>query len=340
MGYVADSVYWIGQDGNVYLKGPSGTVQNAGKPINVGDSGFDSNMLSAAATRIDDPNPGNGSPAAPADPNGSVAAAAAASTPAPIKVDKSNDIALQNAGLTAADTQQTTGIAAIDKALGGLTDQYGTEATANEANYGTQSDTNKNNLQKNKQSAMVNAAMGRRGLFGTLQSIGALNGSGIDLANRAVQTGANEDLAGAADNFSTNQTSLDTGIGTFREEDKRRRENAATAAENAKTNVKNDTAKSKQTLYSNLANDYAAQGDAENAKKFTDMAAALYPEVAKTSVPSSDLAYTGAAFTPGTLANYIAGANDTTVSIAPSPGGRALPGLFATNTKKKQLQLA
>lgn len=339
MGYVADSVYWIGQDGNVWLKGPSGNVTNAGQPINVGNDGFDSNLMSAAASRIDDPNPGNGAPSAPSDPNGSVAASAAANTPAPIKVDKSNDIALQNAGLTAADTQQTTGLSTIDKALGGLTGQYDTEATANEANYGTQSDTNQNNLQKNKQSAMANAAQGRRGLFGTLQSIGALNGSGIDLANNAVKAGANEDLTGAADNFSTNKTSLDTGIGTFREEDKRRRENAATSAENAKTNVKNDTAKSKQTFYSNLANDYAAQGDEVNAKKFTDMASALYPELATTSVPSSDLAYTGAAFTPGTLANYIAG-NDTTVSTTPSPGGRALPGLFAGNTKKKQLQLA
>jgi hypothetical protein len=266
--------------------------------------------------------------AAPTSPNGAAAA--------PAKVDRSNDIALQLAGLGAVQGQVDTGLSAIDVALSKLTGQYDTEATANEGNYKTQSETNQNNLQTNKQTALVNAAQGRRGLFGTLSSIGALNGSGIDLANRAVQKGANDDLHGAAENYSGNQSGLDTAIGTFRQEDTRRKEDAKTAAENARTNTRNEAAKSSLSFLSNLTNDYAQMGDEANAKTYAARAAALYPEMAKTSLPNSNIAYSGAAFTPGTLANYMAGADSTQVSTTPTQGG-SIPGLVAAPTKKKVL---
>lgn len=51
---MANTVYWIGQDGNVWFKDASGT-RNVGKPINITDGGFDAEMLSAESTQIDDP---------------------------------------------------------------------------------------------------------------------------------------------------------------------------------------------------------------------------------------------------------------------------------------------
>lgn len=328
---MAGQVYWVGADGNVWLKGANG-VKNVGKPINLYDQGFDSNQISAEATRIADPNPPQQAAPAPSNPNGY-------SAPAAPKVDKSNDIALQNAGLNAVDSQYKTGISVIDQALARLTGQYDTEAQANEKNYSTQSDSNQNNLQKNKQTALVNAAQGRQGLFGSLASLGALNGSGIELANRAVQKGANDDLSGAADNYSTNQQGLDTAIGQFRQEDKMRRDNASTSAQNAKTNAANEAAKSRMQFYSNLANDYAAMDNKGEAARFSGLASSLYPELAKTSIPDANIAYSGAAFTPGTLADYNAGANSTVVSATPTVGGQGLPGLIATPTQKKK-QLA
>jgi hypothetical protein len=328
-------VWWVGADGNVWQKSSSGTV-NMGNQYSIDGTGnalFDGGGLQSAQ-RINDPNP----PAAtaPSNPNGSTG---------PAYQDKSNDIAIQNAGVAAADTQKNTGLAAVDTALGGLIGQYDTEKTANEGNYGTQSDTNRNNLQTNKQTALVNAAQGRRGLFGTLASLGALNGSGIDLANHAVQTGANEDLTGAEGNFGSNQTTLDNAIGAFRADDERRRTDAKTAATNARAKVAHDTAVSKQGFYSNLANDYSAMGDSGNASRFTGMAADLYPEVANTSIPDTTaLTAEHAAFTPGTLGTYLAGQGSTIVRVAPTAGtgagGSILPGLTAANNnenKKKQI---
>lgn len=271
---------------------------------------------------------GSSTSAAPSDPNGGGGGG----------VDKSNDIALQLAGLNAVGEQESAGLSAIEKALAKLLGQYDTEAGSNEGTYKTQSETNQNNLQKNKQTAFVNAAQGRRGLFGTLAALGALNGSGIDLANRAVQKGANDDLSGAADSYGTNQSTLDTAIGQFRQEDKMRRENADTAAENARTNTRGESAKSRMEFYTNLANDYAAMGNAAEAKRYTDLAASMYPAMARTNIPNSNIAYTGAAFTPGTLQNYIGGADSTLVTATPTQGGQTIPGLVASPVKRKVLQ--
>jgi hypothetical protein len=326
------AVYWIGANGNTYLKDSNG-VRDLGKD-NYGFSagGFESNTLqqSIGATRIADPNAP--APSAPSNPNGAAASG-------PVYQDKSNDIALQNAGLGGADQQQNTGLAAIDTALGGLLGQYDTETTQNEGNFHTQSDTNRNNLQTNKQTALVNAAQGRRGLFSTLSSLGALNGSGIDLANEAVQKGANEDLTGAEGNYGSNQTGLNTAIEKYRQDNERRKQDANSASENAKTKVRHDTAVTKQGIYGNLANDYSAQGDAGNAAKYTKMAADLYPEVANNSIPTSNLAYSAAAFTPGTLANYINN-GATSVTAAPTQSGSSgqpnLPSLVAQNSDQKK----
>jgi hypothetical protein len=331
--------YWIGTNGNVYATN-GGAVVDWGPAIGSPQAGgIEAAKGSVMGTQIKDPLPGGNAPApapAPSNPNGG------SGSSAPAYQDKSNDISLQNAGLGGADQQQVSGLAAIDKALGGLLGQYDTESTANEGNYHTQSDTNRNNLETNKQTALVNAAQGRRGLFGTLSSLGALSGSGIDLANEAVQKGANEDLTGAEGTFSGNQVGLDTALNTFHAQDKQRRDDANTAAENAKTKVRHDTAVTKQGIFGNLANDYSAEGNAGEAARYTQMAADLYPEVANNSIPSSNLAYTAAAFTPGTLANYINN-GATSVTAAPTQSGGSgqpnLPSLVAQNSDQKKKQL-
>lgn len=275
---------------------------------------------------------------APASANRTAAPAGGAGGSGAAKVDKSNSINLQLAGLGALDTQTATGLSSIEQALARLVGQYDTEASTNEKNAADQSTTNQSNLQRNKQTALVNASQGRQGLFGTLSSLGALSGSGIDLANRAVQKGANDDLSGAADNFSENQQNIDTAIGQFRQEDKMRRENASTSAENAKQNVRNDAAKQRMEFLRQLADDYTAMGDTASAKRYADQAAGLYPEVARTNVPNANLTYSGASFTPTSLANYIAGADSTQVRATPTGGSAAIPGLIASPNKKKERQ--
>lgn len=50
------AVYWIGQNGNAYLKGDDGRVKDLGKTTKDYGSGFDAQYGSAQGKRIDDPN--------------------------------------------------------------------------------------------------------------------------------------------------------------------------------------------------------------------------------------------------------------------------------------------
>ena len=304
-----------------------------GKPFgqNVWDGGFDAERGSAEATYIADPNPQ--APKQTASAPSSVSGGSGTA-----KVDKSNSIALQLAGLGAVDQQQSQGLSAVDTALNRILGLYGEEAAANEGRYKTGSETNIGNRETGRQAAMVNGAQGRRSLFGTLSSIGALSGDGITLANNAVRQGVNTDLKGTEDAYSESQTGLDDAIGLFRQQDKQRREMAGTAAEDARTNVRNQAAKNRQQFYTQLVNDYSAMGNAGEARRYNDLAKSLYGQIAETSVPSTSLGYTSAAYNPGAPASYTGGGAPSASVTGASSSGLNIPGLIVSNQKKKQSQ--
>lgn len=264
---------------------------------------------------------------APANPTG-------ASTAAPVLPDRSNDISQNQAALAASNSMLTNGLSSIHSSLTDLLGKYGSEGTANEATYGTQSDTNKGNFLKNMQSALLNAAQGRQGLFGVLASLGALNGSGVDLANHAVQSGANADISGANDTFATNQSGLDTSIGEFRTADQQRKDQADKDAAAQEQALRAQVAGNQQSIYGNLANDYSDMGNAGQSKQYSDLLASLFPTIAANSVPSSGPSYSAANFTAPALSSYLSGG--TTVNSTPSSGLGGLPGLLAYTAPSKK----
>jgi hypothetical protein len=333
-------VFWIGQDGNVYVKGNKGTNAAGRADGNTrkywGDRGF---------AMIDDPNP-----VMPGQDTATIQQAAqtapvggggggGGSAPAP-KPDRSNSIALNLAGLGSLDSAFNSGNASIDKQYSDVVGQYDAETTAARSRFDTSNTTNNQNYQKNYQTGLVNAAQGRQGLFGSLASIGALNGDGIVLANRAVAKGANDDLAGAADSRDTNASMLTEKWQDFELEDKRRREDAARGRDAAKAVNQGNTAKTRQEYYTKLSNDYAEMGDGGSAKRYADMAGGLFGEIALANTPNAGISRQTAAFTPSTLADYMAGQESTVVEAAPAQPGEATPGLIAnTSKRKKETQL-
>lgn len=267
----------------------------------------------------------------------SAPAPAAPPATAPAVVDKSNDISQNLSALDATKAMLSGGLGSIKGALASLLGRYDTEASANQSNYDDQSVTNKGNFLKNEQSALVNAAQGRQGLMGVLASLGALNGSGVTLANSAVQKGANDDISGANDTFATNQSALDTGIGSFKTADQQRREDAAKAEADAEKSLQSQVAQNQQSIYGNLSNDYADMGNSGQAKTYSDLLASLFPSIAANSVPSSGPAYSAASYTPASLSSYLSGG--TTVNATPAAGAAGLPGLMAyvAPSKKKEI---
>lgn len=325
-----NGVFWIGSNGQVYVKGAKGT--NA---AGAADGNTAQYWSSRGYSAINDPNAPAARTDAPGDPNNSAGSGGGG---APVYADKSNDRAIQMAGLSATDQQEAGGIAQIDKTLASIMGGYDTEAEANTKNYTDQSNNNQNQFQTGKQTSLVNAAEGRRGLLGSLASIGALSGDSLRLANNAVQHGANQDLSGASQTYATNQSGLDTSLNTFKAADKSRRNNANTQADNGKMGVHNSAATARQNFYTSLANDYEAEGNTGSAKEYTGKAAALYPSIAQTSIPASNLAPETAAYTPTTLANYLSKGNTLVKADAPATtaGGLVVPGLVASTKKQNE----
>lgn len=320
--------FWTGADGNVYVAGSQGT-HSAGRA----DANTNNYWTSRGFTSQADPNAPRPQADAPSNPNNTRASSGSNNS---ILIDKSkDDLALQNAGLAANDAQTQGAVDKISKNLSSILGGYDTETANNVKNHADQSDNNQNQFQTSKQTALVNAASGRQGLLGTLGSIGALSGDSLRLANNAVQHGANEDLSNASGTYASNQSGLDTSLNSYMAANDTRRRNANTGAENETINARNSGAVAKQNFYTAIANDYSAQGDGGQATNYTKMAADLYPEIARTGSPANTLTPQTAAYTPSTLANYLARGNATVNTSAPSPtaSGFQIPGLSASTKK-------
>lgn len=223
------------------------------------------------------------------------------------------------------DKEQQVGYQNIDDDFNSVISRYDLEKSQNRADYDEGNVTNNQNLQKNRQNALVSAAQGLRGLRGVLASIGALNGDGSFLANRAVTTEANQDLGGAQETAAVNARNLDKAWNRFGEEDEQRRADARTSRTNSRTALEGSILGKRQGLLQKLAELF---GDADNtaeATKYLNEAGDLNDPIAqKTRVQASPITAKAAAYSPGELETYLAGAGDMTVGVqggAPGAGG-------------------
>lgn len=324
-------VIWKGADGNYYAKSSDfDGVKNVTNVVNDPTNPW-IDIINGYDV-IDDPNPpAKQTTTAPAYTGGGAA------EPAPV-LDQAAVEATQKA-IDALSTQREVGFKNIEDDYSHLIGGYKREAERNEGDYGENVVTNNTNLQKNKQNALVSAAQGRRGLRGVLASIGALFGTGGRLADRAVTTEANQDIGGAADTAAENAQQLDTAIGRFREEDENRREEAKTARRNQRTALAGTIAADRQKLYKSMADIYKEAEDTDAASNWLRKAGDLNEYIAShTRVASTPFSKMAAAYTPGELADYLAGAGDMTVQVAPTGGesGITQPSILAGPTRRKR----
>lgn len=321
------AVYWIGANGNAYVKGDDGSVKDYGKA----DAGSDDSQvriyregygnLSIPANRIADPNPPKqttptGTGGGGTDPNKKVL----------------NQAAIDNTqkALASLDDELNIGYGNIDQSYGSLVGKYDQERGRTRQDYEEEGVTNTQNLQRNKQNALVSGAQGLRGLRGVLGSIGALSGDGSVLANRAVTSEVNQDIGGAVDTAGENAKTLDKAWTRFDEEDQDRRREAETTRTNQRTALEGSIASKRQNFFQKLAELYGEVGDIGNATNWLNRAGDLNPVIAqKSRVASTPFTERAAAFTPGELESYLAGATDMTVDVrqggeAGAPGPNSL----------------
>jgi hypothetical protein len=321
-----------GGNGGINIQGSQPNLQaspSSGLSIQPAASG---NILLNPNTRLA-PTPAATPAAAPPAP----VTAATTATPAITYPDKSNDIAMQQAGLGSADATRDAALGVLNEGYADTMGNYSSDLNAAQGSYTDESNANQTDLQGNKQTALENATQGRQGLYGTLASLGALSGTGVELANHAVQSGANQDLTTAADTYATNQSGLDNGYGAYTASEERLEDKATAAYNNDIGQAQNDYYKNQQTYLKNLSDDYTAEGNTAQAANYSKQVAALFPQIASTNVPTVDFGYTGSSYTAPTLASYVGAANNTSVATQPAPAGSgplAIPGLIAMSKKQ------
>lgn len=173
-----------------------------------------------------------------------------------------------------------------------------------------------------RQAAMVQAAAGGRGLRSVLASMGALGGTGLDLANQAVSREANVDIGNADKNFQTNAGNISDSWARAEDEDTKRRAEARTIRENARTNNAAEVASTRQSMYNQLAGLF--DRGTSQANSYLAQASALNPTIAAGS-RQAVTPYTKSQqlFSPGKLQEYLGGVRDLSVSASAAPSGQS-----------------
>lgn len=212
--------------------------------------------------------------------------------------------------------------------------QYNDLFGIDQTKYNGQVTQNEQNLTGNRQAALLQAAQGGQGLRAVLAAMGALNGTGSILADRAIGQAANKDIGDAQNTFETNASSLQGAWADTEAQDKQRRAQAD-AALRASQNA-NDTSfyNNKIDILGKLANAYGANtGQGAN---YANEAASLYGKVA--AIPQGQaVSYTPVSnlYNPQNLASYLAGTNNLQVQTQPGSDAGATPSVVATVSKRK-----
>ena len=334
------TVFWIGEDGNVWTKGPGG-VTNQGKALSYDSQGYSSNDGSGLTTygkgltKIDDPVVAERLAAERA------AAAASGGLGGSGGGTQYQDTSAARAGtqvsLDSLDAILNNKLAEARGEYNEIIKAYGAEEESNAATFTKNREANEANREAQQQAGLLAAANGGRGLYSTLASIGALGGTGRLLANRAVANEANLDIGAANKTFDTNATQLYDTYGALKKQEEQRRKDAELTLAKTEQQSRYDTTNTRQQLLKDMADLWGKAGNFGEANRYTGEAAKQTADLVANTRPNvGTYARTPLQYSAPELKNYLAGANDMTVNTA----GSQLPinGAIFTSTKKRELQ--
>jgi hypothetical protein len=164
--------------------------------------------------------------------------------------------------------------------------------------------------------------------------MGALNGTGSILADRAIGQAANKDIGEAQNNFETNASTLTGAWADTEAQDKQRRSQAQSALEASFNNADTSFYNNKIDILGKLANVFGA--DSGQGAGYANEAASLYGKVAK--IPQGQaVSYTpvSSLYSPQNLAKYLAGTNNLQVQTQSGNTQPSTPSVVATVSKRK-----
>lgn len=264
---MAQGVYWVGQDGNTYMrtKGMSNAQQWKAPLLSPQQMGL---------TLIDDPVNPTRRVTAPSNPTGGGAA-----TPA------LNVAAVQNTQRT---LDQLPGL--LQAALEAETTRYGNtrrdfevQEQQQRGTYDKSTETNQLNYDANYMDSIRAGMKGLSGLMQVLRGTGAAGGSTDDEVREIVGGITAQDIRGGADTQKENQTSLDSSLGSFLTDLERKRRVNDDTFENNKRAVIRENQTQMQDLLGKMAGFYGDAGRTAERDTFMARAGELTPSIAQNS---------------------------------------------------------
>lgn len=323
---MAGQVYWRGTDGNIYLKSATGVT-------NVGANAPTWDYILNGASEIADPNPGN--PQQTGQTN--VVGGGGGGGGAPTYKDTTASRNATQVSLDNVDTVFNNALTGADNEYNSIKGAYDIEDAANLQKYQGDVEGNEIDRDGNTQAALRTAAQGARGLYATLASLGALNGTGRTLANRAVATEANTDLGEGEKSFKTNVETLYDARGEMEKKEKQRRLDAEKTWQDARNNAEYDKLEQNQKLSKEMAGYWQDAGNFGEADSWTNRSSSYTPQLAaKTKKATTQYATTPLEYGKPAMNKYLAGLNSTAVNVA---GGNPINGALYTTTKQKDKEL-
>lgn len=335
------NTWWVGADGNVWTR-QGDSIQNQGQFLGEtpGDpNGFSSANMSGASQqdlgltweRVVDPvNPWGSSNDTDFTTNntgdgGDYADTSQARASTRTSIDSLDDI-LANRQSEAQQQYQK------------MLDTYGAEDAQAQDQYEGQVSKNEKSRETNRHQALNAAAEGSRGLHATLASIGALGGTGRQLANRAVASEANSDIGRSDRAFGDNAEQLFNAFSSLKQQQKQRKKDAESTFKKTKQQNRYDITDKRQGLWEDMSSLWARAGNNSRADQALARASSYTPDLVSNTRPQvSEYAKKPLQYQAPALKNYLAGANNMTVDVkggGNAPSGPINGSLFASNRKR------
>ena len=276
---MANGVWWIGNNGNVYTRvaGQDGVKDygsyDALKHLSSNTSGIAG--LDYVTNGLDQINNPSKKTTAPNQNNRS-----GGQTHAPL-----NQAAVNN---TQTSIDALPGI--LQQALDSEAQKYNnTNAQFDEqqrqqqGQYDASTVTNNQNYDKNLMAAIRAGSQGLGGLLSILRGTGAGGGTAEDWARNAVQGATANDISTGLDTQKENQTSLDSSLSSFLTELKGKRQENQDTYENNQRAARSENNTQLQKLLTQMAGYYGDAGDQGNYNSYMERAGALTPTIAADS---------------------------------------------------------
>lgn len=352
---MAHYVYWIGQDGNIWVN-QNGNTFNIGTPHgNSWTQGYaEGSKMSMGdqGTLIDDPN----RPAAnqAADNNNAItrttSSAGAGSYNAEQEAMKNRmrgiyDRQIQdiNSNVDSLGRQLENDLASIKGEYNQYKNEQQSTYNANKNDYDKSTVQNQQNLQTNRNEITNRASSGLRGLLRVLGAMGAGGGSVARYeAPGMVTKQANQEMSGAGRTYAQNQSNLDTDWGNYNEQfenDKKKLEDWYNGQVKAKKQANEEK---RQSLLADLVTAYGnrAQYGGDYGNNIND----AYNKIAESRNRVVDLGtyakpnYTGltSVFKSPDLASYDTGNTDLSTTVTESNTSASSPLLVALQGLNKK----